>query len=156
MTNRRTEIERIQGQLRCALDGGAWHGPALQEIIGDLSWSDATRRPIPEAHSPWEIVAHIVTWLNVVAGRLGGEPVRPTQEENWPSEAEPGEEAWAELRDRLNQAHARLRQTLDGMTDDELGNQVPGQEYTNYFMVHGAVQHTLYHAGQIVVLAKGG
>jgi len=27
--------------------------------------------------------------------------------------------------------------------------------YNNYFLLHGVVQHNLYHAGQMTILAKG-
>jgi hypothetical protein len=31
---------------------------------------------------------------------------------------------------------------------------VPGTEYSVYFMLHGVIQHDLYHAGQIALLKK--
>jgi len=38
-----------------------------------------------------------------------------------------------------------------------LAEQVPGNQgahYTYYYMLHGVVQHELYHAGQIALLKK--
>ena len=32
-----TEIERIQDQLQRAHHGGAWHGPALNELLADVT-----------------------------------------------------------------------------------------------------------------------
>jgi len=31
---------------------------------------------------------------------------------------------------------------------------VAGRDYTTYVMVHGVIQHNLYHAGQIAILKK--
>ncbi len=38
---------------------------------------------------------------------------------------------------------------------EDLGQTTEGQRLTVYQMLHGVVQHGLYHAGQIVMLKKG-
>jgi hypothetical protein len=40
------------------------------------------------------------------------------------------------------------------MPESRLAEQVPGKDYDFYHMLHGAVQHALYHAGQIALLKK--
>ncbi len=57
-----TEVERILDQFRRAFEGNAWHGPALLELLGGVSSADAAARPIPSAHSIWELVLHIAAW----------------------------------------------------------------------------------------------
>lgn len=148
------ETERIAEQLRAALEGGAWHGPALEEIAGELTAEEAVRRPLPDAHSPWEIVLHVVTWLETVARRLQGQEVELTEAEDWPRVAGRDGAAWDELRTRLADAHAELQRLLGEMSDGDLERRVAGQEYDAYYMLHGVVQHTLYHAGQIAILGK--
>ncbi len=37
---------------------------------------------------------------------------------------------------------------------DDLDKVVAGRDYTMYVMLHGVIQHNLYHAGQIAVLKK--
>ncbi len=36
----------------------------------------------------------------------------------------------------------------------KLSETVPGREYSVYCLLHGVVQHNLYHAGQIALLKK--
>jgi hypothetical protein len=46
---------------------------------------------------------------------------------------------------------------VTSLPDSRLGDVVPGKEgahYTFYYMLHGVVQHELYHAGQIALLKK--
>jgi hypothetical protein len=38
------EVERIADQLRRAVEGEAWHGPALLELIEGMSAEEATLR----------------------------------------------------------------------------------------------------------------
>jgi uncharacterized damage-inducible protein DinB len=40
------------------------------------------------------------------------------------------------------------------MTDDQLDATVVGHEYTVREMLHGVVEHSVYHGGQIALLKK--
>ena len=40
------------------------------------------------------------------------------------------------------------------MTAAQLGAPVPGHDYSYYVMLHGIVQHDVYHAGQIALIKK--
>ena len=43
---------------------------------------------------------------------------------------------------------------IAALPEPRLRDQVPGKDYDFYFMLHGVVQHELYHAGQIAILKK--
>jgi len=149
------EMQRIADQLDRAGQGNAWHGPSLGEILGDIETGEATMRPIPDAHSIWEIVLHIAVWEGVVAGRFEGDPREPTTpEEDWPPIAMPGDGAWRQAVDALTASRARLRRALLAFDESRLGETVPGKDYPFYVMAHGIVQHDLYHGGQIALLKR--
>jgi hypothetical protein len=40
------------------------------------------------------------------------------------------------------------------LTDERLDDTVSGKGYSIYVMLHGVIQHDLYHAGQIALLKK--
>jgi len=69
------EVRHLADQHRRALEGGAWHGPALLEALAGVTAKRASSRPISKAHSIWEIVLHIEAWDRVVVGRLTGKPI---------------------------------------------------------------------------------
>jgi uncharacterized damage-inducible protein DinB len=151
-----SEVARIGSQLKRATEGGAWHGPALLELLADVSAGRAASRPIPGAHSIWEIVLHVAAWQNFAARALGGEPM-PTNlpdEEDWPPVADAGEDAWRAAVSSLGEAGKRLRDALRRFPDEDLERIVEGREYNFYFLLHGVVQHGLYHAGQIATLKR--
>jgi uncharacterized damage-inducible protein DinB len=150
-----SEIERIADQLRRAHEGEAWHGPALNEVLKGVTPEIAARRPIASAHSIWEIVLHLAVWESVVRRRLSGEVIGdlpPAQD--WPAAGEPTEAAWEQALAGLERAHAELQAALSRLTDRQLVEAVPGPGYSVYYMVHGTVQHALYHAGQVMLLKK--
>lgn len=149
-----TEIQRIADQLRRAFKGEAWHGPALLEILDGVPARQASARPLASTHSIWEIVLHISAWEDTVRRRLGGELFEPTGEQNWPSIPDTSDAAWQRALEALRSGHAALERTIALLPDSRLGETVPGQDYSVYFMLHGLVQHNLYHAGQIALLKK--
>jgi hypothetical protein len=65
------------------------------------------------------------------------------------------DEAWAGAVLELRDEYELLREEALRWSDEDLGQTTEGQRFTVYQMLHGVVQHGLYHAGQIVMLKKG-
>lgn len=149
-----TEIDRILDQMRRAYAGEAWHGPSLREALDGVTAADAAARPVPGAHTIREIVLHLAAWEDTIRRRLEGEPLPDPEEGDWPAPAEGGEEEWAALRRALEVRQRRLLETVARLDDG--GLDAPPYEGTvsRHALLHGAIQHTLYHAGQIVLLKK--
>ena len=149
------EVERIVDQLQRAFAGDAWHGPALRDLLADVDAARAAARPLAGAHTVAEIVDHVATWNDVVRRRLEGEWISSLPpEEDWPAAELASDAAWAEARRRLEESQARLVQAISRVADGDLPARVPEKDYSVYVMLHGVVQHALYHAGQIALLKK--
>ena len=149
-----TQGEILADELRRALRGDAWHGPALQEIIANMSAEEAMQRPLPKAHSPWEIVVHITSWSNIALRRIKGGQVEPFDGEDWPLVYGFTSDNWNSARDALTESYERLAEVVAAMTDDELDAKAPRSERTVAGMINGVVQHAAYHGGQIALLRK--
>lgn len=150
-----TEIQRIVDQMDRAFAGDAWHGPPLKSLLQGFLAEDASKHPIAGAHSIWELVLHISAWNDMMRHELNGEQVDVTTEKDWPAVWDVSEVAWKRALDALDESHNRLRETATGLRDDQL-DEVPVKRTNNtrYVMLHGVVQHNLYHGGQIALLKK--
>jgi len=148
------EIEFIVDQLKRAFDGEAWHGPALMEVLDGIDAKNAAAHPISGAHSIWELVLHLATWERVIARRIQGETLMPSDEENFPQVQQPTNAAWQEALQTLRTTHSELIQLVSSMKESQLNERVPGKDYDLRFMLTGAVQHAAYHCGQIALLKK--
>ena len=144
----------IADQLRRAFDGSAWHGPALLELLEDVDAPTAAAKPLPNVHSIWELVLHIAAWDGVVLRRLGAKKVQLKSTQNFPRVPNPAEAAWREAIAQTKRIHDTLVATVAALPDSRLRDHVPGKRYDFYHMLHGVVQHELYHAGQIAILKK--
>jgi hypothetical protein len=68
------EIDRIIDQLQREHEGDPWHGSPLRQILTGLTSAQAAARPLPKAHSIWELVLHMTGWKNETRRRLSGAP----------------------------------------------------------------------------------
>ncbi|HEX8557688.1 MAG TPA: DinB family protein [Pyrinomonadaceae bacterium] len=149
------EVERIAEQLRRAHEGGAWHGPALEELLEGLTAGQAALRPVEGAHSVWELAAHVEAWERAVLRRLGGDPAAIYDTaEDWPAPADAAEDDWRAMRSRLAETYAALREAVLALDDALLDEPILAGMSTRYVSLHGAIQHTLYHAGQMALVRK--
>jgi uncharacterized damage-inducible protein DinB len=150
-----SEIQRILDQMDRAFDGDAWHGPPLKPMLDGLSAEEASRHPIAGAHSIWELVRHLTTWNTIVRDELLGAAADVSPELDWPPVWEVTDVEWHRAVQNLVEARSRLRQTVEGLGDEQLDER-PSKRTSNsrYLMLHGIVQHDLYHAGQIALLKK--
>ena len=154
MSSSVSEPALIAEQLRRAFEGEAWHGPAMLELLQDVDAARAAARPVPEAHSIWELVLHVAVWDAVACRRLAGEKCQPTGAANFPPMPKPSEAAWRKAVAQAKRAHEVLVKTVAALPESRLRERVPGKKYDFYFMLHGVAQHELYHAGQIAIMKK--
>jgi hypothetical protein len=150
-----TEILRILDQLDRTFQGKAWHGPPLHELLKDVNARQANSKPPFASHCIWEIVLHIIAWQDVTRRRLGGETIIDLSPElDWPRISDGRETEWQRTINRLVESKEKLRQRISELSDDRLEEIVPGKGYSVYVLLHGVIQHNLYHAGQIAILKK--
>jgi uncharacterized damage-inducible protein DinB len=153
-TEMHSEAALIADQLRRAFDGSAWHGPALLELLEDVDAATAAARPLPNVHSIWELVLHIAAWDGAALHRLDGQKSQPGGSDNFPAVPRVSDAAWRKAIAATRRTHNALVKKVSVLPDERLRDRVPGKRYNFWHMLHGVVQHELYHAGQIAVLKK--
>ena len=153
-----TETERISNQFQRAFDGEAWHGPSVLSLLNDVTAEQAAAHPIPGAHSIWELTLHIAAWEDACRRRLQGDPAQLSDDENFPPVNDTGAAAWENAKSKLIDVHRRLLEAIaeidDARLDQPIINSTEIPFSSAYVTLHGGVQHSLYHAGQIAILKK--
>ena len=149
------EVERIADAIERTVSGPEWHGPSLAELLKDMTPADALAHPIDGAHSIWELVLHLASWVNIARERLTFEPTRePTVAEDWPPVLKPTPTGWWRAVNELTDAHRRLAEEVRRVDEATLDRQIPGHDYSARVMLHGVVSHGAYHGGQIALLTR--
>ena len=160
-TDVHTEIDRIVDELQREHDGDPWHGSPLRELLNGVTCEVAAARPIRHVHSVWEIVLHMTAWKNEVRRRLSGAPAGEPAEGDWPDVPSPTSDAWREAVDRLQRAHDSLIAAIRALPESKLfeptndpRSRETGAGVSHYVLLHGIVQHDVYHSGQIAIVRK--
>jgi uncharacterized damage-inducible protein DinB len=148
------ETERIVDQLHRAIAGEAWHGPAVMEILAGVTAGQASRRQFEGGHSIWELTLHIEAWLRASCSRLQGNRAQLSGSEDWPAVAGSDEQAWTQVQESLKQAHDELASAVLLLDESQLEQPIIKGMSSVYVTLHGVIQHSLYHAGQIAILKK--
>lgn len=149
------ELRRIADQLRRAFEGEAWHGPAVLEVLAGVTPAQAHARPIPGAHTIWELTLHYSGAYRLVLRRLKGDATPLASEEDWPPVPEPTAENWRAAVEGLRALNEDARRAVAGFDPNRLDQPlVADVPYTAYTQFIGLTQHDLYHAGQIAFLKR--
>ena len=145
------QTQRIADAYRAATVADAWYGPSLAELLAQIPPQLATAPPIPGAHSISQLLQHLLLWNERVRKTSDTQPLPAWQaEKEWAEPPIP----WSELVQRWNQSRDLLEDRLRKFPVEDLGKQVPGRSYPYEKLLEGIVQHTIWHSGQIAMIAS--
>jgi uncharacterized damage-inducible protein DinB len=149
------EPKRLASQLRRSYEGQAWCGPSLIELLHGVTHEQASAKPIPGAHSIWELVLHVTAWEREALLVMEGKRYQTLAgEQDWPPVGATDNNAWQAALANLESVTRNLVAAIKPLSKDKLTQIVDGVEYDFDFLLHGIVQHNLYHAGQIALLKR--
>jgi hypothetical protein len=149
------EAAALARELQTLTHGEAWHGPAFAELLDGVTAEAASARPIPAAHTIWELVLHVTAWTDVFRRRLEGATVEEPEQGDFPRPPSPSPAAWGDARKALFEAHDALTDRIARLTAEDLRARIGGRDYDAHFQVRAAIAHSVYHSGQIGLLRKG-
>jgi len=149
-----SEIERILQHYDGVLNGNAWHGDPVWQILDGISAQQAAARLLPSAHTIWEIVMHMTFWEGVVTQRLAGKRAGLVDELNFPAMPAVSEENWRKTLDAFRASNQSFRAALAKLDPARLNDLTAAGKRTYYGEAHGIIEHHVYHLGQIALLKK--
>lgn len=148
---------QLSNHIKRTVTGPMWHGSALDALLADVTHEQAATRPIAGAHTIWEIVVHVTAWAEIARARLRGERTADaTPAEDWPPVGATGSAEWQAALARLHDAHRALATDVRRLDDAAFDANVPGLDYTVSNLLHGVIEHSTYHGGQIALLKRAG
>jgi len=149
--------ERLADLFRAAHDGTTWHGQSLTEVLQNVSAETAATKPIPDYHSIWGYMLHIVNWRVFAIRNLKEETpfiIELNTDLDWSPITDFSKEAWESELEKFQQSAVELEEGIRAMDENQLFEKVPGSKHNWYVTLHGVIQHDIYHSGQIMLLKK--
>lgn len=151
------EAQRLARSITTALEGDPWYGSSMLALLEDVDAAAAFARPRGVAHSIADIVRHTTGWAIEIERRFRREQPQEPPGGNWPVGGE-GDESWRQAVQALRAAHARLAETVRGLTDEDLEASAAadslGEPITLRREAAGLAQHIAYHSGQVAIVKQ--
>src|SRR3954451_18552334 len=155
------ESARIADQLGSAFAGDPWWGPSTQQVLRGVTARQAAHRPLPQAHTIWEIALHMASWHREVLRRLETGVCREPEDGDWPAQPAPTEENWERTVEALGDSFGKLFTAVLHFPADrreevlaEARDRPLGSGVSFYVLLHGVVQHVVGHTAQMSLLMK--
>ncbi len=148
-----TEIERMVRQLNKSFNKGAWHGPTVKEVLAQVKPEQAHHHA-GKSHSIIELVLHMTAWRTFAIKRLQGDDAYQVSDEmNFP---QTDKISWQAAVQNLEKTQQVLEVAVGSFPEERLNELVPSikHKYTYYTLIHGILQHDIYHIGQIQLILK--
>lgn len=143
------ENNKIINHLQQSFHGPAWHGPSVMEVLATVTSSTALQK-VSTSHTIIELVLHMAAWRNFVSKRLLGDNDFDVSEvANFPKGTD-----WPAALEALQQSQEELTRAIRLFPEEKMDEIVPTRNYDFYTMLHGIIQHDIYHTGQIILLKK--
>jgi len=146
--------EQIAKHFREVYFGGNWTSTNLKDTLADVSWQHATSQ-VFGLNSIATLVYHISYYVSAVLKVLEGEPLNAKDAFSFDHPPINGPADWQNLLDEC-WAHAEnFAKRVTHLQEHVLWEDFTDEKYGIYYRnIHGIIEHTHYHLGQIVVIKK--
>ena len=150
------EIDYIITTLQSVLNGEPWYGRPVMKVLQEIDPSTVYKRPAQNSHSLIELLYHMNTWSEFTLRRLEKDEendLAAFEKLDW-REIDPNEHTWEKGIAQFKVTHDLIIELLEAKDDEFLSGDVDYREYNFRFLLHGIIQHDIYHIGQIAYLKK--
>ncbi len=141
-------------QFREIFDGQPWYGESLILKLNKIR--DEANQP-EDLSKTASFIQHLINWRQFAIQKLQGNAefdIVLNTDADWTDITIAQFEDWELLLLKLDNTQNQLLELLGGKTDESLKETVPGKAYSFIQMLHGLLQHDVYHTGQIAVYWK--
>ena len=146
--------EQIAKHTREIHFGGNWTWSNLKETLADVTWQQATTK-VNSFNTIATLVFHINYFIDVVLKVLEGGPLEGNDKYSFDHPSIQSKEDWnAYLKKVWNDAE-KFADLIEKLPESKLRENIADEKYGNYYRnLHGIIEHSHYHLGQIVIIKK--
>jgi hypothetical protein len=149
-----TIVNQIAKHFRDVYFGGNWTSVNLKDTLVDINWETATTK-IYNLNSIASLVFHINYYVAPVIKVLQGEALIASDKFSFGLPAITSEKDWQKLVKKVFTEAELLAVQIEKLDEAKLFEDFTNPKYGNYYKnLHGIIEHTHYHLGQICLIKK--
>ena len=148
------QTANIAKHFREVFFGGNWTTSNLKDQLSDVNWQEATTQ-VYSLNSIATLMFHINYYVDVVIKVLEGGPLIGNDKLSFSHPPINSQEDWDSMRAKVWTDAEKFANLVEQIPESKLWEHFTDPKYGIYYRnLHGIIEHTHYHLGQIAVLKK--
>lgn len=145
---------QIAKHLNEVYNGGNWTWVNLHDTLKDVTWQQATAK-VYDMNTIAVLTYHIGYYVAAILNVLRGNPLDSKDEYSFNHPPINSEADWQAMRNGIQDNWLALVAAIEQLPDEKLAEYFTQEKYGLYYRnLHGLIEHTHYHLGQIVIIKK--
>jgi uncharacterized damage-inducible protein DinB len=145
---------QIGKHLREVYFGGNWSASNFKDQLTGVTWEEATTQ-IPHFNTIATLFYHSSYYVTAVLGVLQGGALEAKDEFSFNHPPIESEEDWNQLQNKVWAEVESFATLIEQLPDSRLWEIFVAEKYGTYYRnLHGIIEHSHYHLGQIAILKK--
>lgn len=134
--------------------GGNWTWSNLKDNLADITWQQATTK-VYSFNSIATLVFHVNYFVNAALRVLQGKPLDAHDKYSFNHPPIQCEEDWQKMLDKVFTDAENFAILIEQLPENKLWEDFTDKKYGSYYRnLHGIIEHTHYHLGQIALMKK--
>jgi hypothetical protein len=134
--------------------GGNWTSVSMKDSLADVTWLHATTQ-VYSLNTIATLVFHMNYYVNAVMKVLQGEPLNASDKYSFNLPPIQSQEDWEKLLHKTWADAENLASLIEQLPESKLAETFTDEKYGSYYRnIHGIIEHSHYHLGQIVLVKK--
>jgi hypothetical protein len=145
---------QIAKHFRDVYFGGNWTWVNMKDSLADVTWQQATTK-LHSFNTIGALVYHINYYVSAILKVLQGGPLDAHDKFSFALPPIQSAADWEKLLDKSWTEAELCASLIEKLPDSILEEIFTLEKYGNYYRnLHGLIEHTHYHLGQIVIIKK--
>lgn len=145
---------QIARHIREVYFGGNWTSSNLKGNLTGITWQHATTQ-VYSFNTIAKLVYHMNYYVCAILKPLQGKPLDASDKYSFDCPPILSREDWEKLLDKTWTDAENFASLVEQLPESKLGEDFWDNKYGNYYRnIHGIIEHTHYHLGQIVLIKK--
>lgn len=147
--------KQIAKQLRSLYFGKNWTAVSYKEVLENISWVQANKK-VGDFNSILTLVHHTMYYMKVQLPVMNGGELVASDKESFIHPPIRSEQEWQDLLKEMYALVETYATKIESLPEHIFDKPMADEKYGNYYRnLHGVIEHSHYHLGQIVLLKRG-
>jgi len=134
--------------------GGNWTVSSMKEVLKDVDWQQALTKA-GDFNTIAVLVFHTNYFVGALLRVLKGEPINASDKLSFDHPPINSQQDWEKMVNKTFEEAEEAAKLIEQLPENKMGEIFVDDKYGNYYRnIHGIIEHTHYHLGQIALIKK--